>query len=44
MLEDNEKELQDDDAEATEDLEVGDDADNVKGGLRSNPDAGGHLA
>jgi len=41
MTDDNEKELQDDDAEATEDLEVGEDADNVKGGVRSNPDHGG---
>jgi hypothetical protein len=42
----DEKEPQDDDVEATEDLEVGDDAENVEGGLlpRSNPDAGGHFA
>jgi hypothetical protein len=39
-MNDNEKELQDDDAEATEDLEV-EDADDVKGGVRSNPDHGG---
>ncbi len=40
---DDEKEMQDDDAEETEDLEV-DDADNVTGGTRSNPDVGGHFA
>ena len=40
---DDEKELQGDDAEATEDLEVGDDAENVAGGAR-NPDVGGHFA
>jgi hypothetical protein len=40
----DEKEQQDDDAEATEDLEVGEDAENVTGGVRSNPDVGGHLA
>jgi hypothetical protein len=41
----DEKEQQkDDDAEATEDLEVGEDAENVTGGTRSNPDVGGHLA
>ena len=31
-------------AERTEDLEVGDEAKNVTGGLRSNPDARGQLA
>ena len=41
-MNDNEKEQQDDDAEANEDLELGDEADDVAGGLR-NPDAGGHL-
>jgi hypothetical protein len=41
MTDDNEKELQDDDADATEDLELGDDADEVKGGALSNPEGGG---
>ena len=40
----DEKEPQEVDADAAEDLEVGEDAENVTGGLRSNPDAGGHLA
>jgi hypothetical protein len=31
----DEKEQQDDDAEATEDLEVGEDAENVTGGMRN---------
>jgi hypothetical protein len=43
---DDEKEQQEDDAEAAEDLEVGDEAENVTGGLlrNPNPDAGGHFA
>ena len=41
---DEEKELQADDSEATEDLEVGEEAENVTGGLIRNPDVGGHFA
>jgi hypothetical protein len=40
---DDEKEPQED-ADAAEDLEVGDEAENVTGGVIRNPDAGGHLA
>ena len=36
--------MQDDDAEATEDLEMGDEAENVTGGVIRNPDVGGHYA
>ena len=43
-MEDEREQQDDDDAEATEDLEVGEEAENITGGLRSNPDAGGHLA
>ena len=39
----DEKEPQEADADAAEDLEVGEDAENVTGGLRSDPDAGGHF-
>ena len=39
----DEKEAQDVDAEAAEDLELGDEAEDVAGGLR-NPDVGGHFA
>jgi hypothetical protein len=41
---DDEKELQDDDAEPAEDLELGEEADDVAGGVRINPDAGGYFA
>ena len=39
------EERQDDENDVAEDLEVGDEADDVTGGLsRSNPDLGGHFA
>ena len=38
-----ERDPQEEDAEAIEDLEVGDEAENVTGGTR-NPDLGGRLA
>jgi hypothetical protein len=41
---DDENEPQEVDAEAAEDLEVGDEAENVTGGVLRNPDAGGHYA
>jgi len=45
MEKDENREPQEDDAEATEDLEVGgEEAENVSGGLRSNPDLGGQRA
>jgi len=40
----DEKEAQDVDADAAEDLELGDEAEDVAGGLLRNPDAGGHFA
>jgi hypothetical protein len=40
----DEKEAQDVDAEAAEDLELGEEAEDVAGGVRINPDAGGHFA
>jgi hypothetical protein len=45
-MEGDEKEMQDEAAEAAEDLDVGEEAENVKGGVLkiSNPDAGGHYA
>ena len=42
-MEDDEREMQADDAEATEDLEMGDEAENVTGGVIRNPDFGGHY-
>ena len=41
---DDERDPQETDAEAAEDLEVGEEAENVTGGVLRNPDAGGHLA
>jgi hypothetical protein len=32
------------DEELTKDLDVGDEAEDVVGGVRTNPDLGGHLA
>jgi len=40
---DDEKEMQEDDAEATEDLEVGEEAENVTGGAIHNPDVPGRF-
>ena len=40
-----EKDLQEEDPEAIDDLEVGgEEAENVRGGTTRNPDLGGHLA
>jgi hypothetical protein len=46
-MERDEREMQDEAAEAAEDLDVGDEAENVKGGvlkISGSPDAGGHYA
>jgi hypothetical protein len=45
MEKDENREPQEDDTEATEDLEVSsEDAEGIAGGLRSDPDAGGQFA